>query len=311
MYGKTLYSSQANPTVLFPNMMLFIVRDLTVCNPEWLNRKVHQFDGFSFYSCLEKPNYYEEHTHEEIQITLLQANARASIRCRSHTKQDIKLIKTGQSYLVSSNQPHALDWQQTGEMTLFYLHPDFFANAIGEFIGSDLEIDQRFSLVNDTLIREVGIILRHLSSSSQGIERLYAESLANLLAVHLLKNYLDYKVGVSQNLNKLAPKKLNIVLEYIEANLAQKITLSDLAAIIGVGKFYFCRLFKGSTNLTPYNYVLQQRVKLAKKLLKSSVLPICDIALECGFSNQSHLAKHFRNAVGTTPKMYRQCDKAL
>lgn len=312
MHGKTLVSSQANIIVLFSNIMLFIAGGLTVCNPKSLNRKVHQFDGFSFYNCLEKPNYYEEHTHEEIQITLPQANAKAWMKCRSSSaKQCTKLIEAGQSYLVSSNQPHALDWQQTAEMTLFYIHPNFFVNAIGEFIGNDLEIDKRFSLVDDTLIREVGIILRHLCSSNKDIERLYAESLANLLAVHLLKNYLNCKVGVSDNFNRLATKKLNIVFEYIEANLAQKITLSDLAAIVGVGKFYFCRLFKGSTNLTPYNYVLQQRVKRAKKLLKNSELPICDIAIECGFSNQSHLAKHFRNTVGTTPKMYRQSDKML
>ncbi len=293
-------------------MMLLIVRDSTMCNPKWLNKKVHQFDGFSFYNCLEKPNYYQEHTHEEIQITLPQANAKAWMKCRSDSaKQYTQLIEAGQSYLVSPNQPHALDWQQTGEMTLFYIHPNFFVNATGEFIGDYPEIDKRFSLVDDPLIREVGVILGHLSSSGKDIERLYAESLANLLAVHLLRNYLNCKVKVSDNFDRLAPRKLNTVFEYIEVNLAQKITLSDLAAIVGVGRFYFCRLFKGSTNLSPYNYVLQQRVKRAKKLLKDSELPICDVALECGFSSQSHLAKHFRNTVGTTPKMYRQSDKMM
>lgn len=282
-----------------------------MCNPKLLNHQVRQFDGFSFYSCLEKPNYYEEHTHEEIQITLLQANTRACVSSSFPRKRYTKLIDAGQSYLVSPSRPHTLDWQQTGKMTLFYLHPNFFVNAIGEYVGENLEFDKRFSLVNDALIREIGAILCHFSSSSADIDKLYAESLANLLAVHLLKNYLNCKVKVSDNLNKLAPKKLNAVFEYIEANLSQKITLSDLASVVGVGKFYLCRLFKSSTNLTPYNYVLQQRVKRAKKLLKNSDLSICDIALECGFSNQSHLAKHFRNTVGTTPRGYRQCDKTL
>ena len=217
--------------------MLFTVRELTVCNPKWLNKKVHQFDGFSFYNCLEKPNYFEEHTHEEIQITLPQANARACMSSSFSARRYTKLVEADRSYLVSSNQSHALDWQQTGEMTLFYFHPNFFVNAIGEFIGNNLEIDKRFSLVDDTLIREVGVILRHLSSSDKDIERLYAESLANLLAVHLLKNYLNCKVEISHNLNKLAPKKLNTVFEYIEANLAQKITLSDLAAIGSIPLF--------------------------------------------------------------------------
>lgn len=280
-----------------------------MCNPKRLNSKVHQFDGFSFYNCLEEPKYYGEHAHEEIQITLLQANAKAWIKYQSSAvKQYTKQITAGKSFLVSSNQPHSLDWQQTAEMTLFYLHPSFFTNAIGDFIGNNLEIDERFSLVDDTLIREVGVILRYLCSSNGDIERLYAENLANLLAVHLLKNYSNYKVRVSHGLKRLPLKKLDIVFEYIEANLAQKITLSDLAAIAGVGKFYFCRLFKSSTNMTPYNYVLQQRIERAKSLLSHSNLAIAEIALECGFSNQSHLAKHFRTMVGTSPMVYRQCN---
>ncbi|NJL51156.1 MAG: helix-turn-helix domain-containing protein [Hydrococcus sp. SU_1_0] len=58
--------------------------------------------------------------------------------------------------------------------------------------------------------------------------------------------------------------------------------------------------------MTPYDYVLQLRVKRAKKLLQSSDLPICDVALECGFGNQSHLAKHFRKKLGITPMNYRK-----
>ena len=69
--------------------------------------------------------------------------------------------------------------------------------------------------------------------------------------------------------------------------------LSDLAAVVGMGKFHFSRLFKSSTGCSPYTYVLQRRVEKAKKMLRYSNIPICEIALECGFGNQSHLTKHF------------------
>ena len=283
-----------------------------MCIIEKLNNEVYQFDGFSFCNSLERPNYWQQHSHSEIQIAVPQTNARAWINMRSSTtKQYKKQIEPGHSFLVSSNQTHALEWQKTAELTLFYLHPKFFSNAVGESIAeNDLVIHERCSLVNDTLICEIATILVHLSKSNLAdIEKLYIENLANLLAVHLLKNYINYKVTVFNNFSRLSSKKLETVYDYVENNLESKITLSELATVAGVGKYYFCRLFKGSTNTTPYSYVLHRRVERAKKLLKDSNLSICNIALECGFSNQSHLAKHFRNILGTSPIRYRQSYK--
>lgn len=297
--------------MLFSSIILVIVRVMLVCDLENLSSTVYQFDGFSFYSSSEQSNYWLEHVHEEIQITLPQPNAQAWMGCQSSTgKQYTQQIKVGESFLISSNQSHTLDWQQTAELTLFYLHPRFLANAIDDSIDNHhLEVNDRFSLVDDTLIREIGVIFRYLCRFDVATERLYIENLANLLAVYLLKNYLNYNLKLPRNIKGLSQSQINLVLEYIEANLDQKITLSDLAAIAGVGKFYFSRLFKNSLNLTPYRYVLQQRIEKAKRLLKYSNIPICDISLECGFSNQSHLAKHFRTIVGISAMNYRKSAK--
>ncbi|MGH8000244.1 MAG: helix-turn-helix domain-containing protein, partial [Brasilonema sp.] len=68
--------------------------------------------------------------------------------------------------------------------------------------------------------------------------------------------------------------------------------------------YYFCQLFKQSLGITPYQYVLQLRVERAKQLLKNQKITICDVALACGFANQSHFTKHFRKLTGMTPKAY-------
>ena len=281
-----------------------------MCNTQELSSKVYQFDGFGFYHSLEQPNYWSEHGHAEIQITLPESNAQAWIKYQaSNGKQYSQQINSGRAFIVAPNRFHQLDWRKTAELTLFYLHPRFFAKAVGSPIESDrLEIRDRFSLVNDTLIQEVGTIFRYLCSQGIAAEKLYLESLANLLAVHLLKNYLNYNLHTPSE-PRLSPQKLERVLEYIEANLERKITLSKLASIAGVGKFYFCRLFKSSLGLTPYQYVIRQRVTRAKKLLQYSNIPICDIALDCGFSSQSHLAKHFRSMVKESPMNYRRSSK--
>ena len=279
-----------------------------MCNIK-LSNTVYQLDGFYFCNSLEQPNYWCMHSHEEIQITLPQTNAKAWIGYQSSiNRQCTQQIKVGEAFLVSPNQSHAFDWQRKAELTLFYIHPHFFANAIYESIENNhLEIEDCFKAIDDPIIREVGLIFRNLCSFGEDSERLYVENLANLLAVHLLKNYLNYNFKISSYSHKgLSLRKLNLILEYIEANLSHKITLSDLANVANLGKFYFSHSFKSSTNLSPYDYVLQQRVERAKKLLQSSDMSICDIALECGFGNQSHLAKHFRKKLGITPMDYRK-----
>ena len=284
-----------------------------MCNIDQLSGKVYQFDGFTFYNYLERPNYWCMHSHEEIQITLPHTNAKAFISCESSISQHrTQKIKAGEALLISPNQYHTFNWQQKAELTLFYLHPHFFANMINEYIESNFfKIDNCFKLINDPIFREIGSIFRNLCKLGFDSEKLYVENLANLLAVHILKNYLNYDFKSSYNSSGLSIKNFNLIVEYIEANLSEKITLSDLAKVVNLGKYYFSRSFKKYTSMTPYDYVLQLRIKRAKKLLQFSDLSICDVALECGFGSQSHLCKHFRNKLGITPTNYRKNTQQL
>ena len=94
------------------------------------------------------------------------------------------------------------------------------------------------------------------------------------------------------------------VIEYVDAYLDQDLALVELAAIVSLSPNYFTRLFKQSTGFTPHQYVIQQRVERAKRLLLESKLAIADIALEVGFAHQSHLNRHFKRWVGVTPKAF-------
>ncbi|MEO1593102.1 MAG: helix-turn-helix transcriptional regulator, partial [Cyanobacteria bacterium J06632_22] len=78
-----------------------------------------------------------------------------------------------------------------------------------------------------------------------------------------------------------------------------------LAQLVGMSQFHFGRLFKQSLNLSPYQYLLRQRVERAKQLLKQTDNPVSEIALECGFNSHSHLGRKFRQLTGVTPKTYR------
>ncbi|NET35111.1 MAG: helix-turn-helix transcriptional regulator [Cyanothece sp. SIO1E1] len=99
---------------------------------------------------------------------------------------------------------------------------------------------------------------------------------------------------------------LQSTIAYIHEHLDQELRLAGIAKVAGISQYYFARLFKQSTGIAPHQYVIQQRVKRAKQLLEQRGLQIADIALECGFTSQSQLNKHFRVLTGTTPKAYRK-----
>ena len=144
------------------------------------------------------------------------------------------------------------------------------------------------------------------SSQNNGlVGQLYGESLANLFLIHLLRHYCAFEPKLKQYQGGLPKQKLQQAIDYIHANLDQKLSLDAIAQQLNMSVYHFCDLFKQSVGIAPYKYVLQQRVERAKQLLKDEERAIVDIALECGFANQTHLNKLFRKYTGMTPKAYR------
>lgn len=174
---------------------------------------------------------------------------------------------------------------------------------IPEFRVRNLEIEQILMLLRSELHKGGGCI-----------GRLYAESLANALAVNLLRNYStaqprigSYEGGLSDSAKQtLRDRQLLRVTEYINEHLDKEIKLADIAKLLDMSQFHFSRLFKKTLGISPHQHVIQQRVERAKQLLKQPNLAIADVAFQCGFNSQSHLGKAFREATGTTPKAYKE-----
>jgi AraC-like DNA-binding protein len=81
--------------------------------------------------------------------------------------------------------------------------------------------------------------------------------------------------------------------------------LAVLAGVAGFSVFHFAREFKQTAGVTPHFYLLQKRVQRAKEMLARTDLSLSEIALAAGFADQSHLARHFRRMVGSTPGEFR------
>ncbi|MEM6451764.1 MAG: helix-turn-helix transcriptional regulator [Cyanobacteria bacterium P01_D01_bin.105] len=148
------------------------------------------------------------------------------------------------------------------------------------------------------------MLLTELHRESFG-SHLYIESLANVLSVHLLRHHATTHPELPTYKGGLPQRQLIEVLDYIDAYLDREITLADLAKLVGMSQFHFGRLFKQSLGLSPYQYLLRQRVERAKQLLRQTDSSVAEIALECGFNSHSHLGRKFRQLTGVTPKAYR------
>jgi AraC family transcriptional regulator len=103
----------------------------------------------------------------------------------------------------------------------------------------------------------------------------------------------------------LPKDKVRKVVDYIVSNLAEDGTVEDLADLVEMSPFHFCRSFKQSTGLAPHQYILHLRIEKAKALLKNKKLGIAEIASRLGFSDQSHFTNIFRRLAGTTPARWR------
>jgi transcriptional regulator GlxA family with amidase domain len=103
----------------------------------------------------------------------------------------------------------------------------------------------------------------------------------------------------------LSPRALRRVREYVQAHLDETISVEALAGIARLSKYHFARAFKQSEGVTPHDYVVQSRVRRARELIAGTNLPLSQIALACGFADESHLARRFREHVDITPSSYR------
>ena len=217
------------------------------------------------------------------------------------------LYSRGDISITPANTPLFVRWEGEENCLQIRLNSQFMQNLAQETLEQDpdrLELLPEFQIRNPQ-IEVIGMMLLTEIQQEHKNNRLYLDSLTNILAVNLLRHHAASKPRLPIYEGGLPPRQLRQVLDYIDAHLEQNIKLADLSQILDMSQFHFSRLFKQSIGTTPYQYLSQQRVERAKQLLKQTDRLIVDIALECGFNSHSHLSKQFRQFTGMTPKAYR------
>lgn len=251
---------------------------------------------------------YPIHNHRAIQIIipLLTSGFDAVTLSAINSREKFQKLSLENVLITPAYQPHTLLWDQNTELVMFDLEPEFIARAAGEaFRGGEVEIREQAN-VRDAFITQLGGALYSEFNNPSAVGRIYIESLATTLAVHLLRHYSVTAQKVREFSGGLSGAKLRRAMEYIDSNLDQDLSLPQIAEAVGVSSYYFSRALKKSTGYAPHTYVVHQRMERAKQLLIETKLPIIDIALTVGYVNHSHFSTQFRKLVGISPTAYRE-----
>jgi AraC family transcriptional regulator len=147
------------------------------------------------------------------------------------------------------------------------------------------------------------------AESEKPAGRLYAESLANILAIHLFRNYSSGSPAITLANGGLTGLRLRRAIEFIRENLARDVSLIEIAENAEMSPYHFARAFKKSTGLAPHQYLTKRRIELAKELLAGTAMPIVDVSSAVGFQSQSHFTTLFRRLTGATPRVFRETNR--
>lgn len=136
-------------------------------------------------------------------------------------------------------------------------------------------------------------------------ERLLTSSLAHEMLSHTLLSQVGLRQGLRLK-GGLAAHQRRQLIEYIDQQLAEPISLGQLAGLCALSEYHFARMFRESFGLPPHQYLLARRLAHARNLLRNTSQPLGEIALACGFASASHFTNRFRQAMKGTPGEYRQ-----
>lgn len=160
--------------------------------------------------------------------------------------------------------------------------------------------------IDDKIIRDLGTMLLGGFTHPERVNRMFLDHVTLAAAAHVAQIYGGMRVAAARAKGGLAPWQLRRATELLAAHLDGSVALKMLADACGLSTSYFARAFRTSTGLAPHQWLTHRRVEAAKDLLRQRRSPLREIALACGFFDQSHFTNVFTRIIGTSPRTWQR-----
>ena len=210
---------------------------------------------------------------------------------------------------VSLQRPHSGATVSSDGLVSYahlYFKQSLLCEAADELDRSDVaEPDDFFGVVDSSLALDIEAYLARASDRRDPATALEMDSRAYLIGLGVLRVAEDAaRPLVLRGAPDMRPD-LKRVLRQIEDRLGEPLRLSDLAAIVAMSPFHFARIFKDQIGEPPAQYLQRRRTERAIEMLRSTRLPLSEIAFRTGFSSQSHMHRRVKAMAGLTPRQVR------
>jgi AraC family transcriptional regulator len=220
-------------------------------------------------------------------------------------------IKKGSFFLTSGGAPYDCRWKTISSeplhsMAVFIALP-LLQSALEEMFGKNAsgarlrDISAFHDQFLNSYMEQVHEELMRPKASP-----LFLQGIAQAIAIYLARNYVEMTKESKSGSPSLPGFKLRQITDWMAENLAEEFNLDHLAARAGLSKFYFNRLFKNATGVSPLHYQINLRMDAARRLLRETKRSVVQIALEVGYATPSHFAQLFRRETGLSPSDYRR-----
>ncbi len=214
--------------------------------------------------------------------------------------EERRTVRTGQVMAINPREVHACGMEGPCSYVMFSVEPEALAHALE---AMDLP-QEPAPVIHDMVIddtRLYGMIARLAEVTLRHGDPLESQALYLDILSRLLDEYADMPPAPMTD----EPEAVTRARVFLNANFAHAISLEELGHEAGLSPFHLSRMFTARVGLPPHEYQVSRRVRHAKKMLAEGE-PAAQVAVECGFSDQSHLSRAFKRTMGMTPGQYAQ-----
>jgi AraC family transcriptional regulator len=220
-----------------------------------------------------------------------------------HCQQGI--LNQSDLVIIPAHFPCQASWDSEMEFLLLIIEPSYLEQvAEDEFNLDQIAVAPQVAVFDPNMSLASELLQSELLSQSLESD-LYVTAVSQLISLTLLRRFSTQEQLASIAEPTQTEESLKRAIGYINENLADPLSLKQIAAVAKMSPFYFARLFKQATGTTPNQYVTHRRMERAKQVLIEQDLNIAEVSQKVGIQSQSHFNKLFREYTGLTPKAFK------